>query len=48
MKKHNLMIPGPVELTPEVLKETGSPVMGHRTPDFDEILTQCWEDLKHV
>jgi aspartate aminotransferase-like enzyme len=48
MKQHKLMIPGPVELTPEVLKETGRPVMGHRTPDFDEILTQCWEDLKHV
>jgi aspartate aminotransferase-like enzyme len=42
------MIPGPVELTPEVLAETGRPPMGHRTPDFDEILTQCWEDLKHV
>jgi aspartate aminotransferase-like enzyme len=42
------MIPGPVELTPEVLSETGRPPMGHRTPDFDEILTQCWEDLKYV
>jgi aspartate aminotransferase-like enzyme len=48
MKKHKLLIPGPVELTPDVLKETGRPPMGHRTPDFDEILTQCWEDLKHV
>jgi aspartate aminotransferase-like enzyme len=48
MKQHKLMIPGPVELTPEVLKETGRPPMGHRTPDFDEILTQCWEDLKYV
>ena len=42
------MIPGPVELTPEVLSEMARPLMGHRTLDFEEILTQCWEDLKHV
>ncbi len=48
MKRHRLMIPGPVELTPEVLSEMARPPMGHRTPDFEEILTQCWEDLKYV
>lgn len=48
MKQLRLLIPGPVDLTPDVLKETGRPPIGHRTPDFDEILTQCWEDLKYV
>lgn len=42
------MIPGPVELTPEVLSETARPVMGHRTPDFEAILAQCRDDLKHI
>ncbi len=48
MKRHRLMIPGPVELTPEVLSEIARPPIGHRTPDFEEILTQCWGDLKHI
>lgn len=48
MKRCRLIIPGPVELTPEVLLEMARPPMGHRTPDFEEILTQCWEDLKHI
>ncbi len=48
MKRHRLMIPGPVEVTHEVLLEMAKPPMGHRTPDFEKILMQCWEDLKHV
>ena len=43
-----LLIPGPVELDSEVLLAMAKPVMGHRTPDFEEILAECWRLLKYV
>lgn len=48
MRRMKLMIPGPVELSPEVLLAMARPVMGHRTPDFEEILVECWNGLKEV
>ncbi len=43
-----LLIPGPVELTSDVLQSMSRPPMGHRTPDFEEILENCWDNLKNI
>ncbi|MEE8167460.1 MAG: alanine--glyoxylate aminotransferase family protein [Candidatus Hydrothermarchaeales archaeon] len=43
-----LLIPGPVELSKEVLQAMAEPVIGHRTPDFQEILEECWGNLKDI
>lgn len=43
-----LFIPGPVELSQEVLLALAKQVVGHRTPDFEEILVRCWSDLKEI
>ncbi|MDI6655431.1 MAG: alanine--glyoxylate aminotransferase family protein, partial [Candidatus Hydrothermarchaeota archaeon] len=48
MKKVKLFIPGPVELSQEVLLAMAQPPIGHRTPDFEEMLVQCWNDLKEI
>src|SRR3990172_2907201 len=48
MRRMKLMIPGPVELSPEVLLAMARPVMGHRTPDFEAILEECWSGLKEI
>ena len=46
--KKRLLIPGPVELSPEVRASQSKPIMGHRTPDFNEILEDCWNELKEI
>lgn len=43
-----LFIPGPVNLDSRVLNAMAMPVMGHRTPDFSEILDQCWSLLREI
>ncbi len=48
MKRVKLMIPGPVELSDKVLKAMAQPPIGHRTPDFEKILEECWNGLKDV
>lgn len=48
MKNTKLMIPGPVELSPEVLLTMAQPLIGHRTPDFESILEDCWRELKEI
>lgn len=48
MKKLRLLIPGPVELSHDVLQAMAKPPIGHRTPDFEEILEECWKNLKEV
>jgi aspartate aminotransferase-like enzyme len=48
MKRLKLLIPGPVELSPEVLLAMARPPIGHRTPDFEEILEECWSTLRAV
>ncbi len=48
MKRVKLMIPGPVELSDRVLKAMAQPPIGHRTPDFEKILEECWNGLMDV
>ncbi|MFQ5815842.1 MAG: pyridoxal-phosphate-dependent aminotransferase family protein [Candidatus Hydrothermarchaeaceae archaeon] len=48
MKRFKLMIPGPVELSDRVLRTMAQPVMGHRTPDFEAYLEECWDGLREV
>jgi aspartate aminotransferase-like enzyme len=46
--KNRILIPGPVEITPEVRAALAQPIIGHRTPDFNEILEECWRYLKDI
>ncbi len=46
--KKRILIPGPVELSPEVSLALSKPMMGHRTPDFNAILENCWEGLREI
>lgn len=46
--RQRLFIPGPVEVSQEVLLSLAKPLMGHRTKDFEEILIECWNMLKQV
>jgi alanine-glyoxylate transaminase / serine-glyoxylate transaminase / serine-pyruvate transaminase len=43
-----LMIPGPIEFTPEVLRAMGMPTTSHVAPNFIEIFGQALEDLRKV
>lgn len=43
-----LMIPGPVEFTPEVLAAMGLPTTSHVAPNFIEVFGQALERLKDV
>lgn len=46
--KKRILIPGPVEISPEVSAALAKQMMGHRTPDFNSILEECWRGLKKV
>jgi aspartate aminotransferase-like enzyme len=46
--KNRILIPGPVELSPEVSSALSNPMIGHRTPDFNAILEDCWSELKQI
>lgn len=50
MKKYDysLMAPGPVNLHPEVRKILSEPMIHHRTPEFDQILSQVLRKMKSV
>ncbi len=48
MKRAKLLIPGPVELSEKVLNAMAQPVIGHRTPDFQAYLEECWNGLKEI
>jgi len=43
-----LMIPGPIEFTPEVLRAMGMATTSHVAPDFIEVFGQALERLRHV
>jgi alanine-glyoxylate transaminase / serine-glyoxylate transaminase / serine-pyruvate transaminase len=43
-----LMIPGPVEFTPDVLRAMGMPTTSHVAQNFIEIFGQALEDLRRV
>lgn len=43
-----LLAPGPVQLHPEVQKILAEPMIHHRTPEFDSILSQTFSELKFL
>lgn len=43
-----LMIPGPIEFTPEVMRAMGMPTTSHVAPNFIEIFGQALEQLRQV
>src|SRR3989304_4713476 len=46
--KKRILIPGPVEISQEVSLALARQMMGHRTPDFNAILEECWQGMKEV
>lgn len=48
-KRHvKLFIPGPVEVCPEILKEMGRPMIGHRSREFQDLYSDTVPKLKKV
>jgi alanine-glyoxylate transaminase/serine-glyoxylate transaminase/serine-pyruvate transaminase len=43
-----LMIPGPIEFTPEVMRAMGMPTTSHVAPNFIEAFGQALERLREV
>jgi len=43
-----LLIPGPTPIPPRVLKAMIQPIIGHRSPEYGEILKRVIENLKYV
>ncbi len=43
-----LLTPGPVPLHPEVIRILAQPMIHHRTPAFDEILSSCLQKLPKI
>ena len=43
-----LMIPGPIEFTPEVMRAMGMPTTSHVAPEFIEVFGQCLERMRQV
>jgi len=48
MKRNLLLTPGPTQLPPKIMEALGRPIIHHRTPQFQEILKEAAEGLKHV
>jgi aspartate aminotransferase-like enzyme len=48
MKKNYLLTPGPTPLPPQVCESMARPIIHHRTPQFQAILKEVSEGLKHV
>ena len=47
MRKY-LLIPGPTPIPPRVSKAMARPMIGHRSPEYSEILKRVVENLKYV
>lgn len=48
-EKHiKLFIPGPVEVYPDMLKEVGRPMVGHRSKAFQDLFADTTEKLKKI
>lgn len=45
-KSYRLLTPGPVPLPEEVLQALARPVLHHRTPEFEALLSRVWQGLK--
>lgn len=48
MKKNYLLTPGPTPLPPEVCEALSRPIIHHRTPQFQAVLKEAFENLKTV
>jgi len=48
MRKNYLLTPGPTPLPPEVCEALSKPIIHHRTPQFQVVLKEVTEGLKHV
>ncbi|MBA7654541.1 hypothetical protein ES703_62421 [subsurface metagenome] len=47
MRKY-LLIPGPTPIPPRVSRAMQKPMIGHRSPEYGEILKRVVENLKYV
>lgn len=47
-EKKRLFTPGPTEVPPRVLRALSQPLLHHRTPCFQEMLTEATEGLRYV
>lgn len=45
---YSLLAPGPVNLHPDVRKVLAEPMIHHRTPEFDKILSRVFVGLKNI
>lgn len=45
---YNVLAPGPVNLHPKVMEALALPMIHHRTPEFDRILSQTLHALKEI
>ena len=43
-----LMIPGPVDVRPEVLQAMQAPIIGHRSPEFADLFARIQSKLRQV
>ncbi len=48
MKKEHLFAPGPTPVPPEALLSMARPIPHHRAPDYETLLAEVREGLKHV
>lgn len=47
-EKQSLMIPGPTNIPPRILRTLGKPAVGHRTPAFSQLLKEVSTQLKEI
>lgn len=48
MKRNLLLTPGPTQIPPQICEALGRPIIHHRTPQFQAILKEATDGLKHV
>jgi aspartate aminotransferase-like enzyme len=48
MRKNLLLTPGPTQIPPEICAVLGRPIIHHRTPQFQENLSEAIAGLQYV
>ena len=48
IEPHNLRTPGPTPIPDDIVEAMGNPMINHRGPEFDELITKCTAQLKQV
>ncbi len=48
IEPQNLRTPGPTPIPDDIVEAMGTPMINHRGPEFDELITKCTEQLKQV